>query len=188
MKSVKQTKYTSSNEVKWDEPSFDQVNWLNVEALDYKLLKNKPNSWIKTFSLDVNCSAWATADWTYREVSVWSDWDIAVSYSQTILTWLGSTTAIVTKQIDMVEYVWNVFQLPPWKTMEVTARLPTSTWLIRLDYTWNIRFLLWSTTDISSTNTHIIFINSNTTTKDFTLKYATSASDRPTFGIFIRIY
>lgn len=43
MKSVKQTKYTSSNEVKWDEPSFDQVNWLNVEALDYKLLKNKPN-------------------------------------------------------------------------------------------------------------------------------------------------
>ena len=41
---------------------------------------------------------------------------------------------------------------------------------------------------MSSTNTNIVFINSNATTKDITLKFATSASDRPTFGIFIRIY
>lgn len=178
--------YTSHNEVSWNDPTFEKVAWLNEPALDYKLLKNK--GWMQTFALDVNCSAGATADWMYREVSVGSNWDIWTSYSQTILTWLGSTTALVTKQYDMVDYMWNVFKLPPWKVMEVTARLPTGTGLIRLDYTWSIRFLLWSTTDMSSTNTHIVFINSNTTTKDITLKFATGASDRPTFGIFIRIY
>lgn len=39
---MKSTKYTSHNEFKWEQPVFDKVAWLNTQAIDYKLLKNKP--------------------------------------------------------------------------------------------------------------------------------------------------
>jgi hypothetical protein len=59
-----------------------------------------------------------------------------------------------------------------------------------MDYTGNMRYLKaeWWLNDLSTTNTHIVMLNSNSTTKDVTLKFATSATDRPTFGVFIRIY
>ena len=160
-----------------------------IEDTQLNVGNNRDISWMQYFAMTINCTAWATADWTYRVVNLlWLNWVQEKSYAQEILVWLGSTTATFTKTYTVDTPVNSIFKLPPWKVMEVTARLPTSTGLLRMDYTGSLKFLLWSTTDMSSTNTNIVFINSNATTKDITLKYATSASDRPTFGIFIRIY
>lgn len=165
-----------------------QVPWLNTPPNDYELLFNKPTSAVQYFATDIQCTSWATADWTYREISVGSDWDTWVTYTQTILVGLGSTTAVVTKQVDMIYYVWNIFKLPPWRVIEITARVPTATWVLRVDYAWSMRYMLWSSSDMTTTNNHIILLNTNTTTTDITMKFATSVADRPTVGYLIRIY
>ena len=168
-------------------PIFEKIGWLNETPIDYKLLKNKDQQWY--YALSINCTAGATADWTYRTIDVWVNWDIETSYNQTILTGLGSTTATVTKTYTF-SHTNNVFSLLPWKVMEITAKFPTSTWLLRVDYTGSLRMLKAESWlfDMSQTNTHIVFINSNTTAKDITMKFATSAADRPSFWIFIKIY
>lgn len=172
----------------------DQSQGLNnapIEDTQLKIGNNRNISEMQYFAMDINCSAGATADWTYRVMNlIWFDWDKAKSYSQEIIVWLGSTTATITKTYTIDTPVNNIIKLPAWKVMEITARFPTSTWIMRVDYTGSLRILKSESAgfDMSSTNTHIVFINSNTTTKDITLKFYTSASDRPTVGFFVRIF
>ena len=165
------------------------LNNAPIEDTQLKVGNNRDISGMQYFAMTINCTAGATADLSYRAVNLlWLNWKQEQSYSQEILVWLGDITATFTKTYNIDTPVNSIFKLPAWKVMEVTVRLPTATWLIKMDYTWSIKFLLWSTADMSQTNTHIVMINTTTTTKDITLKFATSASDRPTFGIFIRIY
>ena len=166
-------------------PVFEKIGWLNETPIDYRLLKNKDQQWY--YALSINCTAGATADWTFREISVGANWDVWIVYSQTILIWLWSTTATVTRTSTITQ-TGNVFTLQPGKVMEITARLPTATGILRADFSWSMNLLMWTSFDLSQTNSHIAILNRNTSSKDITMKFATSAADRPTLWYFIRIY
>ena len=162
-----------------------------IEDTQLKIGNNRDISWMQYFAMDIQCTSWATADWLFRAVNlIWVNWEQWKIYSQEILVWLGSTTAYVTKTFTVDTPTSSIFKVPPWKVIEVTARLPTATWSIKMDYTGSLSYLIdqWWLNILSTTNTHIVMLNSNATTKDITLKFATAAADRPSFGIFIRIY
>lgn len=169
-------------------PEFPQTPGLNTTPIDYNLLINKQDSSSSQYyATYIQCTAGATADWTFREISVGANWDVWIVYSQTILIWLWSTTATVTRTSTITQ-TGNVFTLQPGKVMEITARLPTATGILRADFSWSMNLLMWTSFDLSQTNSHIAILNVNTSSKDITMKFATSAADRPTLWYFIRIY
>jgi len=186
MSSHKIKTYSAHNEVSFDEPIFEKVQWLNEAPLDYKLLRNKPNLY---FTLFINSSAGATWDGTYRELNlIWNNWDLWKSYSQEIVVAMGSTTATLTKKYT-VNVIWNSIVIPSWAVIEIECQPITSTQIIRLVTTgWSFKYLLGTTTDLTSTFNKVTLLNESTSDATMKLNFGTSWTDRPRFWIFIRIY
>lgn len=167
------------------------INNAPIEDFQLQVWNNREISGMQYFAMTINCTAGATADWMARVVNLlWLNLVQEASYSQEILVWLGSTTATFTKTYTIDTPVNSIFKVPPWKIIDITVRLSTATSSVIMDYTWTMRYLKCESglNTMTSVNNHIIMMNSNTSIKDVTLKFRTSAADRPTFGIFIRIY
>lgn len=166
---------------------FQPIAGLNTDSLDYKLLKNKPLSVVQSFAMDIWSSAWSAWDWTYRDINlIWLNGDRETSYSQEIIVWLGSTTAKITRQGTIMP-TWNTFIVNPWKVFSINSYFSSATQNLRVSITWSKRYLKWWVTDLNSTATDLIFINSGTTPNVITLKFATTAAERPIFWFLIEI-
>lgn len=170
---------------------FPQIPGLNTDPLDYNRLKNKPEqeASVRSFAMDIWSSAWSTWDGTFRDLNlIGANWDRETSYSQEIISTLGSTTAKITRQWTIVP-TWNIFTLAAWEVFSITSYFYSTTQTVRMSVTGSKRYLRAGATplDINSTNPELIFMNSGTTSSDVKLTYATTASDRPIFGFLIEI-
>lgn len=176
------------NNTKWEQPKWDKIPWLNEDRQDFKLLKNKPASGFTFFAMDIWSSAGATGDWTYREVNlIGANWDMETSYSQEIVVGRWSTTAKITKRYTAI-VSGNLITIPAGWVVNVVANFTNATQFIRLTQTWwSLRWMRWSSLDMNNTNNDITFINSSTSDSTLLIKFWTSASDRPIFGINISI-
>lgn len=170
-------------------PVFDKIAGLNEDRQDYNLLKNKPTWNGLFFAMDIWSSAWATGDWTYRDVNlIGSNWDMETSYSQEIVVGRWSTTAKITKRYTAT-VSGNLITIPAGWVVNIVANFTNATQFIRLTQAgWSLRWLRWSSLDMNNTNNDITFINSSNSDSTLLIKFWTSASDRPIFGISISIF
>ena len=184
---MKSTKYT------FDEaPKFTPVFPINTETealpSEYNTLKNQPLN-LQVFAYDVASVSWSAWDATARVVNIiGSNTDRGTSYSQEIITSLGSTTANITRSGN-IQISNNSFILPSGGVLEVIWRFTTATQNLEIRLTWSSsRFLQGSSSTMTSTNDKIAFINSWTTNIVVDMRFSTSAAERPNFGVFFKIY
>lgn len=162
-----------------------------IEDTQLKIWNNRDISWMQFFAMDIFSSSWSTWDGTFRDINlIWFNWDKGKSYTQEIISTLGSTTAAITKSYTIDTPVNNVIKLPAWKVFRISAYFNSATQNLRIADTWTRRYIrAWATPlDLTNANPELVFINNWTTTSNITLKFATSASDRPIFGILIEIF
>lgn len=168
-------------------PSFEPIAGLNKWPYDYELLKNKPKN--QYFAMDVWSSSGATGDGTTRDLNlIGLNGDREVTYSQEIIVGLGSTTAKITKQSSIEPPNSNTFVVLPGQIVEVSASFNSSTQNLYVSNTGSKRYLKGTTLTLNSTNPDVTFINSWTTEMTIKFQFATSASDRPIFWFFFKIY
>ena len=141
------------------------------------------------FALDMFWSSW-TGDATYRDVLsqyMGENKKAGKSMVAPILSWLGNITYSATLNYS-TDYFWSyVVLVPPTGILEINSIFYASTESIRIWTTGSMRYLKWSSKDMSNTNNHIILINNWTTHNKITIQYATSASDVPRFWIFMKV-
>lgn len=160
-----------------------------IEDTQLNVGNNRDISWMKYFAMDVFATSWSTWDGTFRVVKlVWSNWDRGKSYTGEIITALGNTTATITKSYTIDTPKNNIIYLQPWQTLKAQAYFSSATMNLRINRTWSIRYLKSWNADLTNANPDVTFINSGNTVSEITLRFATSASDRPTFGILIEIF
>lgn len=171
----------------------DQSQGLNnapIEDTQVQVGNNREISGMQYFAMDIFSSSGSTGDGTFRDINlIGFNWDKGKSYTQEIITALGNTTATITKSYTIDTPVNNTFKLPAWKVFKICAYFNSTTQNLRIADTGSRRYIrAWaSPLDLTSTNPELIFINNWTTTSNITLKFATSASDRPIFGFLIEI-
>jgi hypothetical protein len=138
--------------------------------------------------MDIWSSAGATGDGTYRDVNlIGNNWDMETTYSQEIVVWRGSTTAKITKKYNCTVSGNNI-TIPWGATVVIRCSFTNATQFARIVKTsWSLRYIKWSSLDISNTNNDIIFINSSTSESTIKIQFGTTASDRPIFGFSIEI-
>ena len=167
--------------------------WYDSEAIKWVQFDpnwNRDISQEQYFAMDIFSSAWNTWDGTFRDINlIWFNWDRSISYTQEIISALGNTTAAITKSYTIDTPVNNIFKLPSWKIFKISAYFNSATQNIRIANTGTRRYLrAWATPlDLTSANPELVFINSWTTASSITLKFATSAADRPIFWFLIEI-
>ena len=166
----------------------------NSEVLNWSQIDpswNRYISWMQYFAMDIFASSGSTWDGTFRDINlIGFNWDKWKSYTQEIIVALGSTTAAITKSYTINTLINNVIKLPAWKVFKISAYFNSSTQNLRIADTGSRRYIRAGTTplDLTSANPELIFINNWTTTSSITLKFATSASDRPIFGFLMEIF
>ncbi len=168
------------------EPSFEQVQGINKQWYDARLLRNKE---LVYFAFDVWSSSGATWDGTFRVLKlIGNNWDRETQYTQEIITGLGNTTAKITRSGNM--YVQgDSFILPAGHILEVFWRFHTATQSVKIMLTWSsYRYVRWSNITLNSANDNVAVINSLTNDIVVDLQFYTSASDRPIFWLFFKIY
>lgn len=168
------------------EPSFEQVQGINKQWYDARLLRNKE---LVYFAFDVWSSSGATWDATFRVLKlIGNNWDRETSYTQEIITGLGNTTAKITRYGNM--YVQrDSFILPAWHILEVFGSFNTATQSVEVRLTGSsYRYVRWSSRTLNSANDNVAVINSLTDDIVVDLRFYTSASDRPIFWLFFKIY
>lgn len=149
---------------------------------------NRKISGMQYFCIDIFSSSGATWNVTFTDVNlIWQKWDIAKSYSQEIIVWLGSTTAQITKSYTIDTPVSNNLSVPPWRIAEIYWRPSSSTQQIRIWVTWTYRFIKWSTLDLTNTTDSVTILNSGTSNLKLKIKFSTSATDRPIFWFLLKI-
>lgn len=168
------------------EPSFEQVQGINKQWYDARLLRNKE---LVYFAFDVWSSSGATWDGTFRVLKlIGNNGDRETSYTQEIITSLGNTTAKITRSGNM--YVqWDSFILPAGHILEVFGSFNSWTQFAEVRLTGSsFRYVRGSNRTLQSSNDNFAVINSWTTDIVVDLRFATSASDRPIFWLFFKIY
>lgn len=171
----------------------DQSQGLNnapIEDTQLQVGNNREISGMQYFAMDIFASGWAAWDGTFRDINlIGFNGDKGKSYSQEIISTLGSTTAAITKTYTIDTPVNNVFKLPAWKIFKISAYFNSATQNLRVADTGTRRYIrAWATPlDLTSANPELVFINNWTTTSSITLKFATSAADRPIFWFLIEI-
>lgn len=168
------------------EPSFEQVQGINKQWYDARLLRNKE---LVYFAFDVWSSSGATWDATFRVLKlIGNNGDRETSYTQEIVTWVGNTTAKITRSGNM--YVqWDSFILPSWHVLEAFGSFNSWTQVAEVRFTGSsYRYVRWSSRTLNSANDNVAVINSWTTDIVVDLRFYTSASDRPIFWLFFKIY
>lgn len=185
---MKKQPRTSNHPNAWWLPQHTPLPWVNAEPIDYNYVVNKPSTWgVNFLALDFWSSAGATGDASYREMSLLgNNGDMTVTYTNVLLYWLGTTTYKLTKQYSWIEIVDNFITLPAWKVCRIQWQFSSTTQYARFIATWSKRFLRWSSLDLTSANPEVTFINTWADTT-LTINFATTASDRPIFGIFLEI-
>lgn len=141
------------------------------------------------FALDIFGSS-GTWDITYRDIVyqyMWENKKGAKSMVAPILSWLGDITYSASLNYS-TDYFWSyVVLVPPTGILEINSIFYASTESVRIWTTGSMRYLKWSSKDMSNTNNHIILINNWTTHNRITIQYATTASDVPRFWIFMKV-
>ena len=141
------------------------------------------------FAVDVFWSS-GTWDWVYRDILskyMWENKKGAKAMVAPIISWLWDITYSASLNYSTDYFGSYVILVPPTWVIEVHTRFVNSTELIRVNYTGTMRYLKWTTADMSNTNNHIILMNTATTHNKITIQYATSASDVPRFWIFMKV-
>lgn len=168
------------------EPSFEQVQGINKQWYDARLLRNKE---LVYFAFDVWSSSGATWDATFRVLKlIGNNWDRETQYNEEIITGRGNTTAKITRSGNMFVQ-WDSFILPSGHVLEAFASIYTATQNIEVRFTGSSsRYVRWTSRNLTTTNDNFAVINSGTTDIVVDLRFATSASDRPIFWLFFKIY
>lgn len=165
--------------------------WYNSEVLNWSQIDpslNRDISGEQYFAMDIWSSSWSAWDLTFRDINlIWLNWDKEKSYTQEIISTLWSTTAKITKSYTIDTPVNNIIKVPVWKVFKISTYFNSSTQLLRVSTTGSKRYLKWWNTDLSSTVPELVFMNSWSTTINVTLKFATTASERPIFWFLIEI-
>lgn len=168
------------------EPSFEQVQGINKQWYDARLLRNKE---LVYFAFDVWSSSGATWDWTARVVKlIWNNWDRETQYTQEIITGLGNTTAKITRSGNMFVQ-WDSFILPSGHILEAFGSFNSTTQFAEIRLTGSsFRYIRWSNRTLQTSNDNVAVINSWNTDIIVDIRFSTSASDRPIFWLFFKIY
>lgn len=160
-----------------------------IEDTQLNVGNNREISGMQYFAMDIFSSSGSTGDGTYRDINlIGFNGDKWKSYTQEIITGLGNTTAAITKTYTIDTPVNNIIKLPAWKVFRISAHFTNATQNLRVSITGSKRYLRSWNTDLTSTNPELAFINSGTTTSNITLKFSTSAADRPIFWFLIEIF
>ena len=159
-----------------------------IEDTQLNVGNNREISGMQYFAMDIWSSAWSTGDGMYRDINlIWFNWDREKTYTQEIIVALWNTTAKITKSYTIDTPVNNIIKLPAWKVFRISSHFTNATQNLRVSITGSKRYLRSWNTDLNSANPELVFINSWTTTSSITLKFATSAADRPIFWFLIEI-
>jgi len=166
-------------------------NWQDsvIEDSQLNVWSNRRISNMQYFAIDLNCSSGATGDWTFRDVNlIGFNGDLAQSYTTEILPTRWNTVATVTKSHTIDLPVENIILVPAWKIMEVCTSIASATITVKASITWTYRFVEWTTLSLTSTTPRVSVINSSSDYLRVKIQFATSASERPSFWIVIKIY
>lgn len=166
---------------------------------------NRNISWMQYFALRVNQVSWPTGTVTPTAlIFTGKNWDIQKNYTNTLFwKWLGAgneVTVNITKKYTMdTAYennalgVWSqvdwVFRIKAWQIAEISTWFNTSTMTLNLqNILWNYAILSGTSLWFTTTNNQATVINSWTTDLVFRMLFSTTASDRPTFSILMKIF
>lgn len=179
-------KDSPNTQIDQKDPYFQKVQGINEQGMDARLLRNKE---LVYFAFDVWSSSGATWDATFRVVKlIGNNGDRETQYTQEIITGRGNTTAKITRSGNMFVQ-WDSFILPAGHVLEVFWRFNTATQSVKIMLTWSsYRYVRWSSITLNSANDNVAVINSLTNDIVVDLQFYTSASDRPIFWLFFKIY
>ena len=166
-------------------------NWQDsvIEDSQLNVGNNRRISNMQYFAMDIFCSSWATGDVTFRDVNlIGFNWDLAKSYTTEILPTRWNSTATLTKSYTIDTPIENVILVPTWKIMEVCTSIASATITVKASITWTFRYLEGTTANLTSTTPRVSVINSSNDYLRVKIQFATSASERPSFWIVIKIY
>lgn len=161
-----------------------------IRDLQIDVGSNRDISTMQFFALDIWGTSGAAGDWSFRNIIfTWVNWDKQKQYTETIMEWLWTTTAKISKSYSINTPLSNVIYVMPWKIFEAYGNFNTSTMSVRMNRTgWNIRYLLWWNDIITSASPYVSWFNASDTAVQVRIQYSTSASERPIFGVFIKVY
>lgn len=166
---------------------------------------NRNISWMQYFALRINQTVWPTGTGTPTAlIFTGKNGDIGKIYTNTLFwKWLGAgneVTVNITKKYTMDTYyennalgVWSqvdwVFRIKAGQIAEISTWFNTATMTLNLtNIAWNYIIISGTSISFDNTNQKAIVMNSWTTDLVFRMLFSTTASDRPTFSIFVRVF
>lgn len=163
----------------------ESIPWITKVWVDYERLVNKPTITSSFFCADIWALSWATWDATYRDVNIPSSDGLSINNTNiTLIVWLWLMTATLSRS-STISPSGNIFTIPAWKICKINVSPNSSTSRIKINYTWGIRFIRWTTSVLSQSDPEFWFLA--TTEVTFTIQFATTASDRPIFWVLIEV-
>lgn len=159
-----------------------------LEDLQIRAWNNRNISGIQTYAFAIQSTSWNAGDWTLRNVNlIGYNGDREKSYTTEIIQWMWNTTALVTKQTTFDTPTNSVFRVPSWKVLEVSTLIGTATISVKVNITGTTRFLRGSSLTLTSTVPEVTVMNSGQSDLVVTLQFSTSAWERPSFWILMKI-
>lgn len=159
-----------------------------LEDLQIRAGNNRNISNIQYYAFAIQSTSGNTGDWTLRNVNlIGYNGDREKSYTTEIIVGMGSTTAVVTKQYTIDTPTNSVIRVPSWKVLEVSTSIASATISLKVNITGTTRFLRWTTTTLTSTVPEVTIMNSWLSDLLVTLQFSTSAAERPSFWILMKI-
>ena len=165
----------------------------NAPLLDrqIKVWGNREISRIQTFAVDIFGSSWAW-DNTVRRIPPWLLWINKVygtAKVANLLPWLWVIT--YTASLNYTTDNFNndyIVKMPPMAVLEIFVQCFSATEFvtIQIDWSW-VRYLRGNSLVMGQSNSHIIFMNSETRHQKINLAYGTTVSDIPRFWVFLRV-
>lgn len=161
-----------------------------LEDAQIKVWSNRGISGMQYFAFDIRSTAGSAGDATFRDVNlVGFNYDLEKTYNQEIISTLGNTTAFVSKRYTIDTPTWKFIKLLPWKIFEAGTYFGSATQSIKFVMaTWSYRFMEWGNLTLSNANQKVTLMNVGNTDLSVKIQYNTTAAERPSFWVFIKIF
>lgn len=188
-------------------PEWDKKQGYNeppIQDVQIKTWDNRKIAHIQYFALYIQGTSWASWDATYRDIVFTGlNGDNEKTHTELFYNGLWSwneLTAKFTKSYTIDTFYESnvsgagtntgwIIKIPMGAIVEIQSIFSTATQNLKLNViAWSYKFLFGTTNIFTSSNTTSTIISSGTEALQIRMQFATSASERPNFWIFIKIY
>jgi hypothetical protein len=162
-----------------------------IKATDLDWTGYNWSGWVEFFAFEIWwLSGWVADTMFRRFLMPWKEGDMQATFTDKIvLEWQTTTmSGRYTQRSNTDQWDGSYLTVKPWQIVDISCKIYSSWGNLRVWYTgWSYRLLYGNGLDLTQ-SWLVSFINASAVDMKLDFRYATSSSDRPIIGVFVKIY